>query len=134
MDLECIRKELVFKAVGSGGPGGQHANKTATKAELMLNIPASQGLSEQEKERILGRLKNHINKAGFLIITDASSRSQLKNREAAFEKMTHLLENAIKIRKPRKKTKPSRKAKEERLKKKRQQAEKKSKRQKPDLD
>lgn len=134
MDIACIRKEVDFKAVRSSGPGGQHANKTATKVELSLHIPSSKGLSDDEKIRVLDKLKNHINKELILVVTDESSRSQLKNREAAFDKLETLLEKALRKRKPRKKTKPGKRAKEDRLREKRIRGEKKSLRQKPDLD
>lgn len=134
MDIECIKKEVDFKAVRSSGPGGQHANKTATKVELSLHIPSSNCLGDDEKARVLSKLKNQINKESVLVVTDESSRSQLKNREAAFQKLESLLEKALRKRKPRKKTKPGKRAKEERLRDKRMRGEKKTLRQKPGLD
>lgn len=134
MDPETIRKEVLFKAVRSGGPGGQHANKVATKVELYWHVPSTEALNEKEKDRVLARLKDAINKDQFLIVTDASSRSQAKNRETAFQKLLALVVEALRIPKTRKKTKAGKKAKEKRIQEKKIQAEKKILRQKPDLD
>lgn len=134
MDAETIQKEVLFKAVRSGGPGGQHANKVATKVELYWHIPSSQALDETERVRVLAKLKDVLNKDQYLIITDASSRSQAKNREMAFQKLLALVEEALQLPKPRKKTRPGKKAKEKRLQQKKFQSEKKVLRQKPDMD
>ena len=134
MDIAQITKEVHFKAVRSSGPGGQHANKTATKVELALHIPSSKGLSEDEKNQVLSKLKNHISKDLVLVVTDESSRSQSKNRDSALKKLEGLLEKALRRRKPRKKTKPGKRAKEDRLREKRIKGEKKTLRQKPGLD
>lgn len=134
MDLNVLHKEILFKAVRSGGPGGQHANKVATKVELHWHIPSSEALSDGERNRVLTKLKDSLNKDQYLIVTDASSRSQHKNRAVAFQKLVDLVEAALHIPKPRRKTKPGRKAKEKRLQDKRIRSEKKSRRQKPGPD
>ena len=134
MDLNALHKEVDFKAVRSGGPGGQHANKVATKVELYWHVPSTEALSDTERERVLFRLMDLLNKEQYLIVTDASSRSQANNREAAFLKLVALVEEALYVPKPRKKTKPGKKAKEKRLKDKKIRSEKKTRRQKPEQD
>ena len=114
MDLSTLYKEILFKAVRSGGPGGQHANKVATKVELHWHVPSTEALSDQERDRVLLKLKDSLNKDQYLIVTDASSRSQATNRELAYEKLTAIVEGALHVPKPRKKTKPGKKAKEKR--------------------
>ena len=132
MDLSALHKEVLFKAVRSGGPGGQHANKVATKVELHWHVPSSYALNDAERDHVLSKLKDSLNKDDYLIVSDASSRSQAANRESAFRKLVAIIEEALFIPKPRKKTRPGKKAKEKRLKKKKIQSEKKSRRQKPD--
>ena len=134
MDLSVLQNEILFKAVRSGGPGGQHANKVATKVELHWHIPSSAALREDERMRVLRKLKTSLNKEQYLIVTDASSRSQLKNRETAFQKLVDIVEEALFVPKRRKKTKPGKQAKEKRLKEKKIRSEKKIRRQKPGQD
>ena len=134
MDLSTLYKEILFKAVRSSGPGGQHANKVATKVELHWHVPSTKALSDIERDRVLLKLKDSMNKDQYLIVTDASSRSQATNRELAFKKLTTIVEGALHVPKPRKKTKPRKKAKEKRLKEKKILSEKKTRRQKPKED
>ncbi len=132
MDKDQIVKELVFKAVRSGGAGGQHVNKVSTNVILIFDIANSVALSEEEKELLLYRLKKRLNRNQELIVRASDSRSQSKNREIATKKLLTILEEGLKRRKLRKKTRPSHRSKEKRLKEKRIQAEKKSARKKPD--
>ena len=60
MDEAAILKELKYKAVRSGGAGGQHVNKVATKVILYFDIGASEALDEEEKERITENLASRI--------------------------------------------------------------------------
>ena len=134
MDPDILQKEILFKAVRSSGPGGQHANKVATKVTLQWHVPSSQALDEVERNRILSKLKDLLNKEEYLIVSDASTRSQATNREIAYRKLVSLVEQALFVPKPRKRSKPGKKAKEKRLKEKKIRSEKKSRRQKPDQD
>lgn len=128
-----IEQELQFSFSRSGGPGGQHVNKTSTQVELRFHVSASEYLSESEKQRILHKLKNRITQEGELILTSSGTRSQMKNREEALEKFYQLLEQALRKPKKRKPTKPSKAAKKKRLEKKKQHAEKKSRRKPPTI-
>ena len=91
MDTEIILKEAVVKAVRSSGKGGQNVNKVSTKVEIYFNIPASEGLSQHEKELISGKLKNRTDKTGTVKISAQAERSQIKNRKAAEERLIELL-------------------------------------------
>ncbi|HKL37879.1 MAG TPA: alternative ribosome rescue aminoacyl-tRNA hydrolase ArfB [Bacteroidales bacterium] len=128
-----IDKELRFHTSRSGGPGGQHANKTETQVELRFSIHDSHLLSEEEKERLMKKLSNRITKEGELILTVESSRSQVRNREEATEKFYALLEQALKKPKKRKPTKPPKAAKRKRLEEKKKHSEKKDKRKPPKI-
>ena len=134
MDRERAIQELQFKAVRSSGAGGQHVNKVATKVELWFDVTGSDALSEGEKERILEKLTNRINKDHVLQLQCDDSRSQSKNKELAIKRFLELLENALKRKKKRRKTKPSRSSIEKRLKSKKKQALKKVNRGRPRID
>ncbi len=105
METEKIIQELQFKAVRSSGAGGQNVNKVASKAVLSLDVMASQGLSEDEKSLIATKLANKITADGLLTVSSEEDRSQLRNREIATQKLIALLESALIVAKPRKKTK-----------------------------
>ncbi|APU67878.1 alternative ribosome rescue aminoacyl-tRNA hydrolase ArfB [Christiangramia flava] len=131
MDKEQLLAELHFKAVRSSGPGGQHANKTATKVELSFEVDASEGLSEEEKARIHKRLSNRITKEGMLKMQCEESRSQHTNRELVTESFLKEIQDALKKKKVRKKTKPTKASKIIRLKQKKQKSEIKANRKNP---
>jgi ribosome-associated protein len=128
-----VEKELRFHTSRSGGPGGQHANKTETQVELRFSIHDSQVLSEEEKQRLLKKLSNRITKEGELIITAESSRSQVKNKQEAIERFYEMLEKALKKPKKRKPTKPSLAARRRRLDEKKKHSDKKDKRKPPKI-
>ncbi|MNT13278.1 Peptidyl-tRNA hydrolase ArfB [compost metagenome] len=100
----------------SSGKGGQNVNKVATKVEVGFSIEQSQLFSNEEKERLLQKLSGRITKDGLIKITSEEERSQLMNKHRVIEKLAHILENALKIEKPRRATKPSKASKEKRLK------------------
>lgn len=131
MDEAQITRELSFKAVRSSGAGGQHVNKTSSKVELYFDVEASEGLSEEEKSRILNKLASRITKDHLLILQSEESRSQHKNKALVIAKVLELLRENIKKPKPRKKTKPSKAANLKRLKAKKINAEKKARRNDP---
>jgi ribosome-associated protein len=128
-----FEKEFKFNTARSGGPGGQHANKTESQVELRFNIQASQILNEEEKQRLLKKLSNKITKEGELIISAESKRSQFQNKEEAKDKFYFMLEKALKKPKKRKPTKPSKAAKKKRLDEKKKHSEKKAKRKPPEV-
>ena len=116
----------------SGGPGGQHANRNATAAEVRLHL-ASSPLPERLKSRAFRRLAGQMTKAGEVVVTAADTRSQTRNRDAARSRLTRLLTEATappaKSRKP---TRPSRRARQRRVDDKRARGEVKRLRQTPD--
>ncbi len=134
MNQEQILQELQFKAVRSSGAGGQHVNKVSTKIELYFDVANSNGLSTQEKERILLKLKNKLSKDQILLMQCDETRSQHRNKELIVKRLFETLENAIKRHKKRLKTKPSRAAIERRLNSKKRSSQKKANRGKPSLE
>jgi ribosome-associated protein len=122
--------ELLFSASRSAGPGGQSVNKVSSKVELRFSVRDSLLLSPEEKEILLEKLTNRINREGELVMTSQSERSQAMNKVRVTEKFFHLLEKTLKPRKKRKRTKPSRESKEKRLESKKIRGEKKELRRK----
>lgn len=128
MNKELLIKELLFNTSRSGGAGGQHVNKVATKVELQFDVHSSNALTEEEKGLVFSQLKNRINNNGIFKLQADTTRSQLKNKEIAIERFLTLIEKALTPKTPRKKTKPSKASKEQRLNEKRKLSEKKSSR------
>ena len=134
MDTENIFKELTFKAIRSGGAGGQHVNKVATKIELQFDVANALELNEDEKALIIKNLNSRLTKNDILILQCSESRSQFKNKQLVKERFLTLIKDALIIQKKRIPTKISKSAKRKRLKNKKQNAEKKEHRKKPDLE
>lgn len=133
LDKKQIHRELQFKAMRSSGAGGQHVNKVSSKVELTFNVPASEGLSDREKQRVLLKLQSRLTNDGALILQCDEARSQHRNKDLVVKRFFETLKNALIIPKKRKPTKPTKSSKEKRLKTKKITAEKKASRKKPNL-
>ena len=112
----------------SGGPGGQHANKTSTRADLSWNLYASSALGPRQKERVVGALRKRIDGSGTLRLSSDKHRSQTRNREDVTNRLAVMLREALVPPKRRIGTDPTRSSKEKRLRAKRRRSEIKSKR------
>ena len=117
--------ELEVRFTTSGGPGGQHANKAATRVEIVWNVDRSRAIGDRQRERIKHRLRNRVDGSGNLRVAADSRRSQLRNREEAEKRLATLVRDALRVRRPRVATAPSKAATERRLREKRRVAEKK---------
>jgi ribosome-associated protein len=107
--------ELSWRFSRSSGPGGQGVNTTDSRVELSFDLAATDALPPALKARALERLSSRL-VDGVITIAASEYRSQLRNREAAKERLTRLLEGAIAPPpKKRRATKPSRRAVERRL-------------------
>ncbi len=116
----------------SGGPGGQHVNKTETKVVLRLpirTIPAT----EEEKTRVLLKLANRINSEGELIIHSSSTRSQVQNRIKAEELAFKLIQARLRPMRKRRPTKPTKGSNERRIQSKKVMGKRKQLRKDPSL-
>jgi ribosome-associated protein len=133
MDRAALISELKFKAVRSGGAGGQHVNKVSTKVLLSWNLNDSKALSDEERERISGKLDKKLNADGSFQLTCDEDRSQSKNKQTAIERFLAIIDKALTIPKSRKATKVPKAAVEQRLKEKKVQGEVKQGRRKPDV-
>lgn len=134
MDVEVLNNELQFKAVRSSGAGGQNVNKVSSKVELTFNLEASNGLSDEEKERLKTNIGNRLTKDNLLLMQCDESRSQHKNKELVIKRFFELLEEGLIIPKERKATKVPKAVVKKRLKAKRQTSEKKANRKPPSIE
>jgi ribosome-associated protein len=126
--------ELDYRATRSGGPGGQHVNTSSTRIELWWNVAASTTPTAAQRALLLDRLAARLDGDGRLRIVASESRSQLRNREAATERLRELVAAALVVAKPRKRTRPSRAAKAARLEAKRRRSATKRDRRHPPHD
>jgi ribosome-associated protein len=120
--------EIVLRTSRSSGPGGQHANVTASRVEASFDVWESASLSDEQKRRVVARWGPVVR----AVAQDA--RSQLRNRELALERLEHRLGSALHVRRPRTATKPTRASRERRLNAKRRQADRKRDRRRPPAD
>jgi ribosome-associated protein len=125
-EVEVPLGEIELRASRSSGPGGQHANVTASRVEAVFDVAASGALSEAQKERLVERLGPKVT----AVAQDA--RSQARNRELALERLAEKLAGGLRVPKQRRPTKPSRAARERRLEQKRRASKRKNARRPPD--
>jgi len=114
--IQIPKNKLIFKTSRSSGPGGQNINKLNTKVAVTLDIKNCGCLNSEQKEIILKKLAARITKDGRLIVESQKFRTQKANRDYAVEKLTKIIENALRKPKTRKPTKPTKTAVEKRLK------------------
>ncbi|HEX2293772.1 MAG TPA: alternative ribosome rescue aminoacyl-tRNA hydrolase ArfB [Actinomycetota bacterium] len=126
--------EIRLEFTTSGGPGGQHANRSSTRAVLIWNVDASRALGPRQRARIKGRLRHRIDSGGNLRLSSDAYRSQLRNREAVQERLRSLVEAALRPEKKRIGTAPTKASRENRLKSKRLRSEVKRARRAPRPD
>lgn len=131
MDEKQLIQEAGYKAVRSSGAGGQNVNKVASKVELHFSVDSSEAFSEEEKNRVLRKLRPRLTKEGELILQSDESRSQHRNKDLVTQRFLKIIKEALVKPKPRKKTKPTRASKLKRLREKKKLSEKKSNRKDP---
>jgi ribosome-associated protein len=120
--------ELQETFSASGGPGGQHANKAATRVELTLDLTTSSAFNESERQRVIDKLGEVVR-----VVAD-DERSQLRNRTLAAERMAAKLRGALHVQRRRRATKPTRGSQRRRLQAKSERSEVKQQRRRPSRD
>jgi ribosome-associated protein len=118
-------REVTIRASRSSGPGGQHANVTASRIEASFDVAASDVLSDEQKQRIMARLGPRV------VAVAQDERSQARNRELALERLAHRLAAALAPRRPRHPTRPTASSVTRRLDAKRRQSQRKRDRRPP---
>jgi len=117
--------EVELRTSRSSGPGGQHANVTASRVEAIFDVGASATLTDDQRRRVMARCGPVVR------AVSQDTRSQRRNREIALERLAGRIASALTVQRPRKKTKPSRAAKERRIQQKRRRSETKRLRGRP---
>ena len=123
--------EISLRYSTSGGPGGQHANKVATRVDLSWNVAESRALGPRQRARILHALRSRIDSSGTLRLSSDRRRSQLRNREDVLARLQTLVRDALRPTKARVATSPSTAARERRLREKKRRSETKRHRRAP---
>ena len=120
--------EVELRVSRSSGPGGQHANVTASRVEALFDVMASSSLSEDQKARVAARLGSRVTAVA------QDTRSQARNRELALERLRSRLAAALTPARKRRPTSPTRAARRRRLDSKRRRGEVKRGRRRPPTD
>jgi ribosome-associated protein len=124
-DVAIPLREVTLRASRSSGPGGQHANVTASRVEASFDVAASQALTAEQKARVMARCGPVVR----AVAQDA--RSQARNRELALQRLQARLTHAIAVPRARRPTKPTAASKARRVESKRRLSERKRARRRP---
>jgi ribosome-associated protein len=127
-DLSLPLAEITLRTSRSSGPGGQHANVTASRVEAVFDVLASKALSETQRRRVIAKVGPRIT----AVAQDA--RSQTRNRELALSRLAERLAQALTVPRSRRATRPTAASRERRLQKKRLAAKRKLDRRSPPSD
>ena len=126
--LDLPLSEISWRATTSGGPGGQHANRTLSRVEVQFDVAASPTLGPRQRARLFERL-------GPVVRASASeSRSQARNRELALERLAAKLDAGLRVQRVRTPTRPTKSAQARRVESKRRRAQTKRQRRAPRED
>jgi ribosome-associated protein len=120
--------EIELRTSRSSGPGGQHANVTASRVEASFDVAASATLGDAQRARISAKLGPRVTASA------QDTRSQHRNRELALERLASRLAHALEVRRPRTKTRPTRASQRRRVDAKKRRGDIKRARRRPDLD
>jgi ribosome-associated protein len=124
--LSIPLSEIELRTSRSSGPGGQHANVTASRVEAVFDIAGSPTLSETQRARLLGRLGPRATASA------QDTRSQARNRELALERLAARIAAALEVRRPRTATRPTAASRRRRLESKRRRGDIKKDRRRPE--
>jgi ribosome-associated protein len=124
--LRIPDSELTWRFTRSGGPGGQHANTSDTRAEVTFDVERSAVLGPRQRARLLERLGAQVRAVA------SDERSQVRNRELARERLAARLADALRVEAPRRPSRPTKASVQRRLEAKRRQSARKADRRRPD--
>ena len=126
--LSLPLEEVRIRTSRSSGPGGQHANVTASRVEASFDVDASATLSDAQKARIRAKLGPVVTAAA------QDTRSQSRNRALALERLAARLAKALEVGRPRTPTRPTLASRRRRIESKRRRGETKRARRRPDAE
>ena len=126
--LDLPLSEVSWRATTSGGPGGQHANRTLSRVEVEFDVGASSVLGPRQRQRLLDRIGPVIRASA------ADSRSQARNRQLALERLAARIDAALRVETPRRATRPTKGSQVRRVESKRRRGEVKRGRRQPSGD
>jgi ribosome-associated protein len=126
--LQIPLSEITWRATTSGGPGGQHANRTLSRVEVEFDVASSLTLGPRQRARLLEKL-------GPVVRTSAAdSRSQARNRQLALERLATKLSEGLRVDPDRRPTRPTKASKVRRVEQKRRRSQTKRQRRAPGDD
>jgi ribosome-associated protein len=131
-DVRIPISEISVRFARSGGPGGQNVNKVETKVEVRFRPASSSALTPEQVARIEEKLSSRLTTEGEIIVTSERTRHQERNREDALARLAVLLGEALRVPKPRKRTRPTRASVERRLEGKKRRSDTKRRRRPPE--
>jgi ribosome-associated protein len=120
--------EVEERFVRGSGPGGQHADRSATAVQLRFDVEGSPSLPDSVRSRLKNLAGSRLTEGGVLVIEASRFRSQERNRRDARGRLIRLIRKAARGPRRRRKTKPPPSAEERRLRDKQRQSEKKRRR------
>jgi ribosome-associated protein len=124
--------EITETFARSGGPGGQHVNKTSTKVLLRWNVRKSRALGESDRIWLLEKLGPQLSRTGDVLVSSDRYRDQSRNRDDARQKLVTLLSRALERPKSRRRVAPPRRMAANRLRSKKLRSEVKNLRRRPE--
>jgi ribosome-associated protein len=126
--LDLPLSEITWRATTSGGPGGQHANRTLSRVEVEFDVGASSVLGPRQRQRLLDRVGPVVRASA------AETRSQARNRQLALERLASRIDAALRVEAPRRPTRPTKSSQVRRVEAKRRRSEVKRRRRRPGDD
>jgi ribosome-associated protein len=126
--LDLPLSEVTWRATTSGGPGGQHANRTLSRVEVEFDIAASTTIGPRQRARLLERYGPIVRAAA------ADTRSQARNRERALERLAARIHEGLRVEPERRATRPTKASRVRRVEDKRHRAQTKRQRRSPRAD
>ena len=127
-DVAIPLSEIEMRTSRSSGPGGQHANVTASRVEAVFDVDASESLTDEQRRRLVERYGERVT----AVAQDA--RGQARNRELALERLRDKLAAGLRVQRKRRPTRPGKAAEERRLDDKRRQSQRKRQPRPPGTD
>jgi ribosome-associated protein len=121
-------REVELRTSRSSGPGGQHANVTASRVEAVFDVASSPSLTEAQRRRVMAKVGPRLTAVA------QDERSQSRNRELALERLRSRLASALAVPRARRPTKPTRASRRARLESKRRRSQTKAQRRRPPAD